>query len=133
AGVRPGALGAPPQRAQWQSPPRPAVRSRGRPAPAASQGAAGRADGGPRRRPAAAPHRSPRSPQLSRRRCRLVVRRVAPVAARPEGVLLDPVYTAKAMAALVDRARHRSDPGPVIFLRSGGVPALFAYAEELAL
>ena len=53
--------------------------------------------------------------------------------ARTEGLLLDPVYTAKAMAALIDRARHRSDPGPVIFLHSGGVPALFAYAEELAL
>ena len=53
--------------------------------------------------------------------------------ARTEGLLLDPVYTGKAMAALIDRARLRQLRQPVIFLHSGGVPALFAYAEELTL
>lgn len=46
-----------------------------------------------------------------------------------EGILLDPVYTAKAMAGLIDgisRARFRKE-GPVIFVHTGGAPALFAY------
>jgi D-cysteine desulfhydrase len=49
--------------------------------------------------------------------------------ARAEGILLDPVYTGKAMAALL--ADHRNHEPPLIFLHSGGVPALFAYADEL--
>jgi len=49
--------------------------------------------------------------------------------ARTEGVLLDPVYTSKAMAALLATAAE-VDP-PVTFLHSGGIPALFAYADEL--
>ena len=50
--------------------------------------------------------------------------------ARKEGILLDPVYTGKAMAALL--AEHREHEPPLIFLHSGGVPALFAYAAELS-
>ncbi|MHB9058329.1 MAG: D-cysteine desulfhydrase family protein [Bacillota bacterium] len=52
--------------------------------------------------------------------------------ARSEGVLLDPVYTGKAMAGLIDQVRKgRYGPGePVIFWHTGGVPALFVYAEE---
>jgi 1-aminocyclopropane-1-carboxylate deaminase/D-cysteine desulfhydrase-like pyridoxal-dependent ACC family enzyme len=51
--------------------------------------------------------------------------------AETEGILLDPVYTAKAMAALVDHVRRRVlDPASsVLFLHTGGVPALFARAE----
>ncbi len=49
--------------------------------------------------------------------------------ARLEGLLLDPVYTAKAMAGLIEHA-HQT-PGPAVFLHSGGVPALFAYAADL--
>ncbi|MCS6878649.1 MAG: D-cysteine desulfhydrase family protein [Geminicoccaceae bacterium] len=55
--------------------------------------------------------------------------------ARLEGLILDPVYTAKAMAGLVDHIRKglvREDER-VIFLHSGGTPALFAYAEDLGL
>lgn len=52
--------------------------------------------------------------------------------ARTEGILLDPVYTAKAMAALIANARSSQIAGPAIFLHSGGVPALFAYADELS-
>ena len=53
--------------------------------------------------------------------------------AQCEGILLDPVYTAKAMAGLVDHVR-RGRLGPdetVVFLHTGGLPALFAYNEEL--
>jgi D-cysteine desulfhydrase len=50
--------------------------------------------------------------------------------ARKEGILLDPVYTGKAMAALL--AEHAEHEPPLVFLHSGGVPALFAYASELS-
>jgi D-cysteine desulfhydrase family pyridoxal phosphate-dependent enzyme len=53
--------------------------------------------------------------------------------AKTEGILLDPVYTAKAMACLIDHARRgQLDPSaPVVFLHTGGVPALFAHGEAL--
>lgn len=51
--------------------------------------------------------------------------------ARLEGLLLDPVYTAKAMAGLIEHAAGA--PTPAVFLHSGGTPALFAYAAELQL
>lgn len=48
--------------------------------------------------------------------------------ARLEGMLLDPVYTGKAMAGLIDAiAQKRIGPEPVIFIHTGGAPALFAY------
>jgi len=51
--------------------------------------------------------------------------------AEREGVLLDPVYTAKAMAALVAdvRAGAVAADDTIAFLHTGGVPALFAHAE----
>jgi D-cysteine desulfhydrase family pyridoxal phosphate-dependent enzyme len=54
--------------------------------------------------------------------------------ARLEGLLLDPVYTGKAMAGLVEMTREgRFGPDQnVVFLHTGGWPALFAYEEELA-
>jgi 1-aminocyclopropane-1-carboxylate deaminase/D-cysteine desulfhydrase-like pyridoxal-dependent ACC family enzyme len=53
--------------------------------------------------------------------------------ARTEGILLDPVYTGKAMAGLIDDARHgRLGAGDqVVFVHTGGTPALFAYRDEL--
>jgi 1-aminocyclopropane-1-carboxylate deaminase/D-cysteine desulfhydrase-like pyridoxal-dependent ACC family enzyme len=43
-----------------------------------------------------------------------------------EGLLLDPVYTGKAAAALVTYARDgRLPDGPIVFVHTGGVPALF--------
>ena len=52
---------------------------------------------------------------------------------KTEGIFLDPVYTAKAMACLIDHIQQgklgRDDT--VIFLHTGGTPALFAYQEEL--
>lgn len=50
-----------------------------------------------------------------------------------EGILLDPVYTGKAMAGLLDGiGRQRFDDGPLIFLHTGGAPALFAYPDVFA-
>jgi 1-aminocyclopropane-1-carboxylate deaminase/D-cysteine desulfhydrase-like pyridoxal-dependent ACC family enzyme len=53
--------------------------------------------------------------------------------ARLEGILLDPTYTGKAMAALIDNVRQGwySSNQAVVFLHSGGTPALFAYRDEL--
>ncbi|RWR03895.1 cysteine desulfhydrase [[Pantoea] beijingensis] len=49
--------------------------------------------------------------------------------ARLEGILLDPVYTGKAMAALIDGIEQRRfrREGPIVFVHTGGAPALFAY------
>ena len=61
--------------------------------------------------------------------CRTALKQVA----RTEGVFLDPVYSGKAMAGLIDhirRGRITSDES-VVFVHTGGVPALFAYAEDL--
>ena len=53
--------------------------------------------------------------------------------ANSEGIILDPVYTAKAMACLIDhiKAGKFSKEDVVIFLHTGGTPALFAYNDEL--
>ena len=55
------------------------------------------------------------------------------LAARHEGLLLDPVYTAKAMAGLIGHVRSgRIAAGSrVLFVHTGGQPALFAYADSL--
>ncbi|MDP6777748.1 MAG: D-cysteine desulfhydrase family protein [Candidatus Latescibacteria bacterium] len=54
--------------------------------------------------------------------------------ARSEGILLDPIYSAKAVAGLIELV-HKGEIGAyetVVFLHTGGTPALFSYAEELA-
>ena len=53
--------------------------------------------------------------------------------ARIEGLLLDPVYTGKAMGALIDMIRRGliGQSKTVLFWHTGGGPALFAYAREL--
>lgn len=55
------------------------------------------------------------------------------LAARTDGLLLDPVYTAKAMAGLVDAARdgELTDDDTVVFLHTGGLPAAFAYRDAI--
>jgi D-cysteine desulfhydrase family pyridoxal phosphate-dependent enzyme len=53
--------------------------------------------------------------------------------ARLEGVLLDPVYTGRAAAGLIDLIQ-RGEIQPderVLFWHTGGTPAIFAYGEEL--
>ncbi len=54
--------------------------------------------------------------------------------AATEGVLLDPVYTGKAMAGLLELVRegYFARGSRVIFLHTGGSPALFAYRDILA-
>jgi L-cysteate sulfo-lyase len=53
--------------------------------------------------------------------------------ARTEGILLDPVYTGKAMCALLDDVRRGrvTARDRVVFVHTGGTPALFAYGREL--
>jgi 1-aminocyclopropane-1-carboxylate deaminase/D-cysteine desulfhydrase-like pyridoxal-dependent ACC family enzyme len=54
--------------------------------------------------------------------------------ARTEGILLDPIYSGKAMAGLIDdirQGRHRPNE-KVVFIHTGGTPALFAYSDQLA-
>ena len=55
------------------------------------------------------------------------------LAARSEGLILDPVYTSKAMAGLCDHVRRGliGKDETVVFVHTGGNPAVFAYAEEL--
>jgi 1-aminocyclopropane-1-carboxylate deaminase/D-cysteine desulfhydrase-like pyridoxal-dependent ACC family enzyme len=54
--------------------------------------------------------------------------------ARTEGIFLDPVYTSKAMAGLLSLCRQGAVRAgeSVIFVHTGGTPALFAYGEALA-
>ena len=51
--------------------------------------------------------------------------------ARTEGIILDPVYTGKAMAGLIDLIRKgyfkKSDN--VLFMHTGGFPSIFAYVS----
>ena len=53
--------------------------------------------------------------------------------ARTEGLLLDPAYTGKAMAGLIADVRQGKfkPDDAVIFVHTGGTPALFAYRDEL--
>jgi 1-aminocyclopropane-1-carboxylate deaminase/D-cysteine desulfhydrase-like pyridoxal-dependent ACC family enzyme len=53
--------------------------------------------------------------------------------ARLEGLILDPVYTGKALAGLIGLVRSGALSGvaPVVFLHTGGWPAVFAYREEI--
>ncbi len=54
--------------------------------------------------------------------------------AQTEGIFLDPVYTGRAMAGLIDSIKKgrfkRTDT--VVFIHTGGTAALFAYNEEIA-
>ncbi len=51
--------------------------------------------------------------------------------ARSEGILLDPVYTGKTMAGLVDLVRkgYFGSDENVLFVHTGGSPALYAYLD----
>ncbi|MFH1566705.1 MAG: D-cysteine desulfhydrase family protein [Gemmatimonadota bacterium] len=57
------------------------------------------------------------------------------LAARQEGLLLDPCYTGKAMAGMMAHIRRGwwRPEHTVVFIHTGGTPALFAYADELGL
>jgi D-cysteine desulfhydrase len=53
--------------------------------------------------------------------------------AKIEGILLDPVYTGKTMAGLIDLIRKGvyKKGENVLFVHTGGAPALYAYIQEL--
>ena len=61
------------------------------------------------------------------------VREAISMAARLEGLLLDPVYTGKAMAGLIAHVRKRrlGAGSRVLFIHTGGLPAIFAYGDKL--
>ena len=54
--------------------------------------------------------------------------------ARTEGILVEPVYTAKTLAGLIDHIRQGQFTADdnVVFLHTGGTPAIFAEAELLS-
>lgn len=51
--------------------------------------------------------------------------------AKLEGIVLDPVYTGKAMAGLIDLIqRDRFSKGEdIVFVHTGGLPDVFAYVS----
>ncbi|MGI6226799.1 MAG: D-cysteine desulfhydrase [Peptococcales bacterium] len=52
--------------------------------------------------------------------------------ARTEGILMDPVYSGKAMAGMIDlikKGYFKKDDN-IVFVHTGGSPALFAYTDE---
>jgi len=51
--------------------------------------------------------------------------------ARTEGILTDPVYTGKALAGLIGLVRtgYFTRDERVLFLHTGGSPALYAYLD----
>ena len=53
--------------------------------------------------------------------------------ARREAILLDPVYTGKAMAGLIDLVRQGAFGADekILFLHTGGSPALYAYRDDV--
>jgi len=53
--------------------------------------------------------------------------------ARLEGILLDPVYTGRAAAGMIDLIRRGTigKDETILFWHTGGTPALWAYADEL--
>ncbi|HYK91746.1 MAG TPA: D-cysteine desulfhydrase family protein [Acidobacteriota bacterium] len=55
--------------------------------------------------------------------------------ARCEGILLDPVYTGRAAAGMIDLIRKGviRKGESILFWHTGGTPALWAYARQLAL
>ena len=48
-----------------------------------------------------------------------------------EGLILDPVYTGKTMAGFLQRAREAEAGRSLLFIHTGGTPALFAYGDHL--
>jgi 1-aminocyclopropane-1-carboxylate deaminase/D-cysteine desulfhydrase-like pyridoxal-dependent ACC family enzyme len=48
-----------------------------------------------------------------------------------EALMLDPVYSGKAMAGFLDRARKGAAGETLVFLHTGGTPAIFAYGNVL--
>jgi D-cysteine desulfhydrase len=62
-----------------------------------------------------------------------IEREAIQMVAQKEGILLDPVYTGRAMAGLIDLIRWGAFTRRqrILFWHTGGLPALFAYTNEL--
>ncbi len=52
-------------------------------------------------------------------------------AAQAEALILDPVYTGRAMAGFLQRAARAKTGGQLLFWHTGGTPAVFAYGDDL--
>jgi D-cysteine desulfhydrase len=50
---------------------------------------------------------------------------------RTEGVLTDPVYTAKALHAVVERGAGLAEGRPIVFWHTGGAPSVFSGEHDL--
>ena len=55
------------------------------------------------------------------------------IAAKTDILILDPVFTGKAMAGLIDHIKKGliSKEVPVVFIHTGGTPLIFQHANEL--
>ncbi len=53
------------------------------------------------------------------------------LSAHKEGILLDPVYTGRTMAGFLNRARQAHKGQNLLFLHTGGQPAIFGYETDL--
>ena len=54
------------------------------------------------------------------------------MAAQSEGLILDPVYTAKAFRGFLECAKAAEEGQSLLFLHTGGTPAIFGYERELS-
>jgi len=50
--------------------------------------------------------------------------------ARTEALMLDPTYTGKAMAGFIDRVNSMETGRSLLFIHTGGTPAIFAYQSD---
>jgi len=48
-----------------------------------------------------------------------------------EGIILDPVYTGRAMAGFIDIARKTKSTEKLLFIHTGGQPSIFGYEDDL--
>lgn len=53
--------------------------------------------------------------------------------ARTEGIIVDPVYTAKALHAVIEAPPSVLGAGPIVFWHTGGLPAVFAPLQSAHL
>lgn len=53
------------------------------------------------------------------------------IGAQTEALILDPVYSGKAMAGLIHQAKLASDGSTFVFVHTGGTPAIFAYQKDI--
>lgn len=52
------------------------------------------------------------------------------VAARTEALMLDPTYTGKSMAGFMARASQAKEGSTLVYIHTGGTPAIFAYEKD---